>query len=129
MPTASVLVVDDDPILLDVVCRALRDQGYQAQGLEGGGEALRRLRQAPVDILITDILMPDVDGIELIGHARRLSPAIKILAITGRGQLRVLNLLDLAERIGADRTLAKPFTTEQLMAALEALTASDSEKA
>jgi CheY-like chemotaxis protein len=123
MPPASVLVVDDDPILLDMVCRALRDHGFSAQGVDGGGEALRRLRQNPVDILVTDILMPDIDGIELIGHARRLVPAIKILAITGRGQLRIINLLDLAEQIGADRTLAKPFTAEQLLAAVEPLTA------
>ena len=81
----------------------------------------------PPDILITEILMPDIDGIELITAVKRSHPHVRIIAVTERGFLGGLDLLDLAAKVGADAVLGKPLKAESLLATIACLAASDSD--
>ncbi len=73
-------------------------------------------RQAPADLIITDLMMPGQEGLETIMEIRRLFPATKIIAMSGGGHAGVLDFLPVAAQLGAARTLAKPFTHDQLLA-------------
>ena len=114
---SSVLVVDDDAAFLEVVCRALRAAGYGVAGLTDGAKALRAIAAEPPDILVTDILMPDVEGIRVIAAVRRaLGDHIEIMAdanaaytIDDADHLVALDefgLLMLEQPLGADDLLA-----------------------
>ena len=118
---ASILVVDDDELFGAVVCRALRDAGHAVEDAADGAQALRIIQAETPDLLITDILMPNRDGIELIAAVRQDYPDVRILAISGRRHLGSVDLLDLAARLGAHDTLEKPFSTEALLEKVAAL--------
>jgi CheY-like chemotaxis protein len=87
-----------------------------------GTEAIRLLGQEPVDLLNTDILMPDMDGVEVIREVQRLRPSLKILAMSGGGMDTMPEIyLRLVGQIGAVKTLAKPFAYEELIAVVREL--------
>ena len=122
---ASILVVDDDELFGAVVCRALREAGHVVEDAVDGAQALRAIQAETPDLLITDILMPNRDGIELIAAVRQDHPDVRILAISGRRHLGSVDLLDLAARLGAHDTLEKPFSTEALLEKVAALGVTD----
>jgi DNA-binding response OmpR family regulator len=124
MSAANVLVVEDDAELLQVMTRALEAAGHNVLAAGAGEEGLKVFRAEPPDLVICDIVMPDRDGIELIPEMKSLHPGVKLLAISGRQMIGTLDVLSLARRIGADATLAKPFSTEALVTIAEALLAS-----
>jgi DNA-binding NtrC family response regulator len=121
MGGAFVLVVDDEPALRDLLSRNLARAGYVVEAVGDLRSALDLVRSRDVAVLVTDIIMPYGDGVELIAAVKRSHPDVRIVAISGRGSLRGLDLLDLATKIGADAALAKPFTTKQLLAVIEGL--------
>jgi len=110
----SVLVVDDDVAFVEGVCRGLRAAGYGAVGLTDGAEALRAIAAEPPDNLITDIFMPDVEGLETIREIRRLRPDMPIIAISGI-DFDGGNYLAVARKFGAMETLKKPFWPDDLV--------------
>lgn len=114
----TVLVVDDDEALLQVMGRALESAGHEVRLAAHGEAGLKLFRAEPPDVVVCDIVMPDRDGIELIPEMKTLSPGARILAISGRQMIGPLDVLHLAERLGADRVLAKPFGMETLTAAV-----------
>lgn len=119
----SVLVVDDEEAIRQLIRNTLEQAGYQVHEAADGREGLRRYRQTPVDLVIMDILMPDQDGLESILTLRREFPEAKIMAITGGSDMiGILNFLDVARMLGARRTLQKPFEMNQLLAAVQAET-------
>jgi two-component system chemotaxis response regulator CheY len=121
MAAKNILVVEDDPELLQVMGRALQATGHGV-ALAGSGEAgMKLFRADPPDVVVCDIVMPDRDGIELIPEMKTLSPGARILAISGRQMIGSLDVLRLAERLGADRVLAKPFEMDVLTAEVRAL--------
>jgi DNA-binding response OmpR family regulator len=121
MAVKNILVVEDDPELLQVMGRALQATGHGV-ALAGSGEAgMKLFRADPPDVVVCDIVMPDRDGIELIPEMKTLSPGARILAISGRQMIGPLDVLRLAERLGADRVLAKPFEMDVLTAEVRAL--------
>jgi two-component system, chemotaxis family, chemotaxis protein CheY len=120
----SVLVVDDDIAALEAARRVLSTAGYAVAEALNGGEALERIMANPPDVLITDILMPEGDGIELITEIRRTHPALRVIAVTDRRLLGALDLLDLAKKLGADATLEKPLAPDGLLAAVAKLAGS-----
>lgn len=121
MTGANILVVEDDAELLQLIGRALQAAGHNAL-LAANGEAGLRLFQAePPDLVICDIVMPDRDGIELIPQMKGARPDVRILAMSGRQMIGLLDVLNLALRLGADAALAKPFELEALVAQAEAL--------
>ena len=103
------------------MCRSLRAAGHAVEEAEDGKEALKFIAAEAPDILITDILMPNTDGIELTSAVKRAHPGVRILVISGRRQLGSVDLLKLASMLGADATLSKPFAPEQLLELVAAL--------
>lgn len=111
-----ILLLDDDHQVGSLLREMLKSEGYEVVILINGAESIRLLRQEPVDLLITDMLMPDMDGIEVIREARHLLPSLKILAMSGGGIGATPEVyLTLAQQLGVTHTLAKPFSREQLL--------------
>ena len=121
MAVASVLVVDGDTHALASARAVLAGAGYNTREASGGWRALEGFSATPPDVLVTEILMPDGDGIELIAAVKRSHRQVRIIAVTGRRMLGKLDLLDLASKLGADATLEKPFRPEVLLATVTVL--------
>jgi CheY-like chemotaxis protein len=118
---AAILLVDDDEPFRTAVCRCLRGAGHAVEEAADGKQALKFLAAETPDIVITDILMPNTDGIELTSAVKRGYPGVRVLVISGRRQLGSVDLLHLASMLGADATLSKPFAPEQLLEMVAAL--------
>ncbi len=115
---ASVLVVDDDPRLLNLMSTAFTRAGYRTFSAKNGRVALQILRAAKPDLLVTDIVMPEMEGLATIREARSASPDTGVIAISGGGQYeRHERFLNWAEGLGADEVLAKPFKISSLLTA------------
>jgi DNA-binding response OmpR family regulator len=123
MAAANVLVLEDDAELLQLMSKALAGAGHAVLSASNGDKGLRLFRAEPPDLVICDIVMPDRDGIELIPEMKRQRPDVKLIAISGRQMIGALDVLNLARRLGADATLAKPFTMDALLAITEAMLA------
>jgi two-component system response regulator MprA len=113
-----VLVVDDDPDVRDSLVRALRYAGYGVTAAADGAEALASLSRSPADLVVLDVLMPMVDGLEACRRLRVRGDATPILVLTARGTVddRVTGLA-----AGADDYLVKPFALAELLARVRAL--------
>jgi CheY-like chemotaxis protein len=117
----SILVVDDDRTTLSAVQQALEPLGYAVSVATGGREALRSLNHGAVDLVITDILMLDMDGFELIAAVRKDFPAIPIVAISAGGSLGPETYLTIAKAFGADGVLQKPVSRAELAITISAI--------
>lgn len=115
MEPTSILVVDDDAAFRAAVSRVLSGAGHRVAEAKDGLKAQELLKSQRPDILVTDIIMPDGDGIELINAVKWRYPTMRILAISGRGCLGTLDLLKMAAMVGADETLCKPLAPEDLL--------------
>jgi len=113
---ARILLVDDDDLIRETLTKALTDAGYEIVAARSGRIGLRHLHDAPFDVLVTDVLMPDVDGIETIRQARESDPDLHIIAISGGGVLPKSEYLRMAKKLGATHALAKPFHAGELVA-------------
>ncbi len=112
---AWVLVIDVDESIRRMLCEVLRRAGYAAVAAADGREGMARFREKPADLVITDILMPEQEGLETISALRRDFPEVKIIAISGGGTRSSFDYLRFAQKLGAARTLAKPFTPSELL--------------
>ena len=112
----TVLVIDDEQQVRTLLRQALTGAGYEVVEAKNGRDGLKRYRKAPTDLVITDILMPDEDGLEATLELTREYPDAKVIAITGGSGDR--NFLDVAKLFGARRTLTKPFELDNLLAAV-----------
>lgn len=117
---ARVLLIDDDELVLAMLQSALLAAGHEVITAGDGDQGLRALRRQPVDIIVTDIIMPGKEGIETIIEVRRLSPTIPIIAMSGGGLHAGRLYLEAAARLGATRTLSKPFSPKKLLQEIEA---------
>ena len=106
----QILVVDDDAQIRSMLRNALEDEGYNVQEARDGKEAISRLIGQSVELIITDIVMPEKEGLETIMEMKRDSPDIKIIAISGSKQY-----LQIAEILGADYVYSKPFSILHLI--------------
>ncbi|HPM24729.1 MAG TPA: response regulator [Phycisphaerae bacterium] len=108
----SILIADDDDAIRQVMRIALQQAGYDVCEATNGAEAIRAMHATPFDLVITDVLMPESDGLEMIMHVRRQNPNIKVLAISGAD-----NALFLANAagLGATQVLRKPFRVSALL--------------
>jgi CheY-like chemotaxis protein len=117
-----VLVIDDNQDMRDLMQVILVGAGYEVDVAPDGMAGLARLRAQPSDVVITDIFMPNQDGIETITHVRRDYPQIKVVAVSGGGKLvRGKGYLLTAQEIGAHAVLPKPFDQDELLEALHRL--------
>src|SRR5437016_6310319 len=110
-----ILLIDDDALGRDMLRQMLERAGYDVVEAASGREGLQQYQATAIDLIITDILMPDQDGLEIILELRRLAPEAKIIAITGGGQSGLLDLLPIAAKLGAQRTLRKPLQRLELL--------------
>lgn len=115
LPGQRILVVDDDPGIRRALHILLSREGYQVTQARDGVEALRLWRDTGGDLVITDLHMPEKDGIEMIVELLSHSPGIRIIAMSGGGQTRRLDLLGNAALLGAVHTIEKPFTLTEMM--------------
>jgi CheY-like chemotaxis protein len=117
----EVLIADDDASLRQALCVALQAAGYSVRAAAHGGEALSLQSAKPADILITDIFMPEADGFEAIDRFRSQFPATKIVVMSGDAKRAKREYLSVAELIGVDATLKKPFQLHELLQTLKSL--------
>ncbi|HEX6957916.1 MAG TPA: response regulator [Ferrovibrio sp.] len=117
---AQILLVEDEILLRDSLQLMLQTAGHSVVTAENGARALdQAARHDGFDVVITDILMPETDGLEAIMLLRRNSRNVRIVAISGGGRTRNMDLLEYAKSFGADAVLAKPFRPDQLLAAID----------
>lgn len=115
---ARILVVDDEPPVRKVVRQALENSGHEVVEAEDGEVALEACRAKAVDLAITDLFMPGMDGLQLIARMNEEFPGTKIVAISGSVYERRPRFLEIAGRMESVVTLAKPFSVEELLAAV-----------
>src|SRR5688572_20959192 len=115
----KVLIIDDDDVIRLTMQNILKKKGYNVIAAENGNSGLELFKKEKPDIVITDILMPDKEGLETISEMRALKPDAKIIAISGGGSTQNMSFLQLAQRVGANRLLVKPIKPDQLLAAVE----------
>lgn len=122
MPAAEsprVLVIDDESSVLRAISHLLTQDGYQVTCIDLPNKTLEVVKLlGPFDLVITDILMPDCDGFELIGELRNELPGMRIMAISGGKFFGNRTFADCAHEAGADVALPKPFNYKELMAGL-----------
>lgn len=112
----KILIVDDETIQREIVQDILEDQGYDVVALGSGIEALEYIKQKPVDVILTDLRMPGMDGVELLQHIKDFEPEIVVVVITAYGSLE--SAVDAVKK-GAYDYLAKPLSKEQLTLVVE----------
>jgi CheY-like chemotaxis protein len=116
---ALILVIDDDDAFRRVILRTLGAQKHRMIEAPNGVEGLKLVDEYKPDAVITDILMPQKEGIETIREIRERAPGCKIIAISGGGMSHNLMFLDVARAFGADAALAKPFRPTELTAVVD----------
>ena len=110
----KILLVEDEERVRALLKGVLESNGYEVQEASSGKEALESYARSPPDLILTDLVMPDMEGIELITRIRKSDSNLKIIAMSGS------NYLYIAERLGVDRTLAKPISNKSLLNAVKA---------
>ncbi len=112
---ARILVIDDDPNILRSVREILEEEGHDVREAVGGEAALELLAGASVDLIVSDLNMPEIDGIELLIRVHDEYPGTRLVAMSGGGRIAKEELLRNASMLGAVVALEKPFTVEQLV--------------
>jgi CheY-like chemotaxis protein len=118
---ARILVIDDDDNVRLSVKLALEDAEHEVDEAADGAVGMNRLRSRPADLVITDIFMPEKEGLETIDELKRDFPQIKIIAISGGGSMDPQEYLQIAQKLGADRSLLKPFDIDLLVKTVDEL--------
>ena len=117
----KVLVIDDDNLVRYTLSRILQHSGYDVVTASDGRHGMLLLRDEHPDVVITDIIMPEQEGIETIIQVRRERPGIKIIAISGGGRTGNVDFLSMAHSLGADDVIRKPFEADELLVRLTEL--------
>ncbi|MDD5718540.1 MAG: response regulator [Candidatus Krumholzibacteria bacterium] len=120
---ATILVVDDNAKVREFLVESLTHSGHQVVTTGHGREAVELVRTHSAQLVITEIIMPEKDGIEVIHELRQVFPNLKVIAISGGGRSDPANYLRSALLLGADRVLAKPFGNSELCAMVDQLLA------
>lgn len=120
---ASILLVEDDPLVRETIRSQLEFEGHTVALARHGGEGLEALEGGVFDLVISDLLMPEVEGIEFIMAIRRQRNPVPIIAITGgvprAGASKDVDYLELSSKLGASAIIRKPFTRKQLLAVVD----------
>lgn len=118
---ANILIVDDDDAIRKMLRITLTRMGHSVDDVSNGSKAWAAFQARPADLVIMDLIMPEKEGLETIRQFRRNGAKTKILAVSGGGRMDARDLLVIAEQLGADKILAKPFSGEELTAVLNVL--------
>ena len=124
----NILIVDDDSLMRNALHKTLVRAGYEVEDASGGTAALHAYRRQPRDLVITDIVMANGEGLDTIRALRKLDADVKIIAISGGGAGQPDDYLNLAAKFGAARVLAKPFSGPEVLALVAAVLGESSKK-
>lgn len=125
---AYILVIDDNPEFRDILRRHLEANGHRTLLASDGEQGLALLEREAIDIVLTDILMPQRDGLEVLRETKRRWPGLPVIAISGGGWIKATELLGMAERLGADNVLQKPVRRGDLLKAVDEALAANLKK-
>lgn len=117
----KILVIDDEPAVRYAVTRILETKGYEVSTAADGVRGMSQFHLWHPDLVVTDLIMPEQEGMQTIKQIRQADPAVKILAISGGGRLVNVDFLQVARRLGADEILAKPFDSVELLSTVRRL--------
>ena len=124
MKPCSVLVIDDEPALREILSQVLTDAGHRVIGAGNGKEASKALATSAFDVVLTDVIMPEKDGMQVISEVRKNFPEVRIIAMSGGGHVSRDQYLKIAKGLGAHAVLEKPFANQKLLDTIEELTPS-----
>ena len=113
---ATILIIDDEEIIRVLLRSALEAAGYEVTEAANGRQGLELYRQRPMDLVITDIVMPEMNGLDMLLELTRQFLHTKVIAISGAGEEK--NVLDVAKLLGARQTFQKPFNMPHLLGAV-----------
>jgi CheY-like chemotaxis protein len=113
-----ILLVDDDDLSRATIHQMLERAGHAVVSTASGGDAIGLFKTNPPEMVITDLIMPDTDGLELIQELRKLDGTVRIIAISGGGRVNANEYLTVARKFGAAGILAKPFSNQELKDAI-----------
>jgi len=116
---AHILIIDDESKVRLLLRKLFESRGYTVSEASNGNEGIRQYQQKPADLIITDLIMPEKEGIETIVELKKKYPDIKIIAMSGGGKFQHSGYLDVAKRLGAECTFEKPIRREELLAAIK----------
>jgi DNA-binding response OmpR family regulator len=117
---ARILVIEDNAVVRMTIQRILEKAGYQVHCVNDGALGVAAFATVAPDLVITDIVMPNKDGLETIKELRASAPACPIVAVSGGGRVGNMDVLRYAEEIGASKGLRKPFEPRDLIGVVEA---------
>ena len=115
----SILLLEDNTELRNMLKLLLTRAGYEVREASNGKGVVEKYQQLQPDLVITDLLMPEKDGLEVIQELRDLDRTVKIIAMSGGGRGSVEYYLPLAKKLGAQYTLSKPFSYEEFLATIQ----------
>lgn len=121
-----ILLMEDDEALRGLLARVLRSAGYEVVEAADGASGLAHWREGGADLVLTDIHMPDTNGIEVMLELRTFAPALPVIAMSGGHRAVDLDLLGNARLLGAVSILAKPFSREEVLSAVAAALTAES---
>lgn len=121
MKSCSVLVIDDEPALREILSQVLTTAGHRVVGAGNGKEASKALTSSAFDVVLTDVIMPEKDGMQVISEVRKKFPEVRIIAMSGGGHVSRDQYLKIAKGLGAHAVLEKPFANQKLLDTIEAL--------
>ena len=117
----GVLIVEDDKELREMLKMSLLRRSFTVLEAENGKDAITHFKPSLTDLVVTDLIMPEEDGLKVVIKLRELKPSIKIIAISGGGKVGPGSYLNLAKALGADAIYSKPFSINELIAKIEQL--------
>ena len=118
----EILIIEDEQALREMLKKTLEHEGYSVTTAADGRQGLRAYKSQKFDVVITDLIMPEMEGMETIISLRKTNPKVKIIAMSGGGLNNPEGYLDVARKLGAQKTFEKPFQREELLEAVEELT-------
>jgi DNA-binding response OmpR family regulator len=113
-----ILLIEDDDSLRAMLCLTLTHFGHTVVEARNGKEGLALFDPATIDLVITDLVMPETEGIEVLMELRKKQSPVRIIAMSGGGRVNEVDYLRIAKALGASAVLAKPFSNEALLAAI-----------
>ena len=119
---SKVLIIDNDPLLCETLKFAAEAAGHAVKLAQNGLEGIQVFEVFAPDVVVTDILMPEKEGMETIVELRRLNPDVPIIAMSGAAPAGNISFLRIAQKLGANHTLSKPFAMADFTAAIAAVT-------
>lgn len=118
---ARILIIDDEPQVRTMLRKILEYEGYEVVDAKDGKDGLNLFRNRPIDLVITDLIMPEKDGLQTIKELRQIVPGIRIIAISGGGRFDPRDFLKVAKTFGAHRAFSKPVENNRLLRAIAEL--------